>query len=64
MIPNGRIIGPMSDPAANTLSDFPPEEFTILAFCESCRHQGAVDRAAFPEGQIVQELPGRLRHFS
>jgi hypothetical protein len=51
----------MTDPAGNTLSDFPPEEFTILAFCESCGHQGAVDRAAFPEAQIVQDLPGRLR---
>ena len=44
-----------------TFSDFPPEEFTILGFCESCGHQGVVDRAAFPEKQIVQDLPGRLR---
>ena len=39
----------------------PPEEFTILAFCESCGHQPVVDRTAFPEAQIVQELSGRLR---
>jgi hypothetical protein len=47
----------MPDPAGNTFSDFPPEEFTILAFCDSCGHRGAVDRAAFPEDQIVQDLP-------
>ncbi len=51
----------MPDPAGNTLSDFPPEDFTILAFCESCGHQAAVDRATFPEKQIIQDLPGRLR---
>ncbi len=51
----------MSDPTSNTFSNFPPEEFTILAFCESYGHQGVVDQAAFPEKQIVQDLPGRLR---
>ena len=51
----------MTDPAGNTRSDFPPEEFTILAFCESCGHQGAVDRSSVPEDSVVQDLPGRLR---
>ncbi len=60
-MPHGRIIRPMSNPTSNTFSDFPPEEFTILAFCESCGHQGVVGRAAFPKKQIVQDLPGRLR---
>ena len=37
------------------------DQFEILAFGESYGHQGAVVRTAWPEGQIVQELPGRLR---
>ena len=55
-MPRRRIIGPLPDPAGNTFSDFPPGEFTILAFCDSCGHQAAVDRSAFPEDQIVQDL--------
>jgi hypothetical protein len=51
----------MSDPTGNTFSDFPPGEFTILALCESCRHQGAVDRSSVPEDSVVQDLAKRLR---
>ena len=51
----------MPDPTGNTFSDFPPEEFTILAFCEFCGHQSVVDRSSVPEDSVVQDLPGRLR---
>ncbi len=47
--------------AGNTFSDFPPDCFDILACCESCGRQGAVDSTAFPESTTVQALPGRLR---
>ena len=45
----------------NTFSDFPPDQFTILAFCESCGHRAAVDRSSVPEDSIVQDLTRRLR---
>ena len=45
----------------NTFSDFPPEEVTILAFCEACGHQATVNWDSFPEDQIVQDLAKRLR---
>jgi hypothetical protein len=45
----------------NTFSNFPPDQFAILAFCESCGHQATVDRDSLPEDQIVQDLPKRLR---
>ena len=51
----------MPDPAGNTLSDFPPEEFTILAFCDVCGHQSAVDRSVLLMSYIIHGLPGRLR---
>ena len=54
-------IGTMPTTTGNTFSDFPPEEFTILAFCDSCGHQSAVDRSSVPEDSVIQELPGRLR---
>jgi hypothetical protein len=44
----------------NTFSDFPPEEITILAFCDSCGHQGAVDRAAFPADTPTLSPYGRF----
>ncbi len=46
---------------SNTLAGFPPGRFDILAYCESCGRQGAVDSTAFPESTTVQALPGRLR---
>lgn len=51
----------MPKPTGNTFSDFPPDQFEIIAFCESCGHRAVLDRSAFPEEQIVQELTGRLR---
>ncbi len=51
----------MSEPPGNTFSDFPPDQFEIMAFCESCGHQGAVDRSSVPEDSVVQDLAKRLR---
>ena len=49
----------MSD--ENQLSDFPPESFTIATFCESCGHQGHLDRDKVPDGVTVQQIPKLLR---
>jgi rubredoxin len=46
---------------ANQLADFPPEQFTILVFCEGCGRQVALDRSKVPPGTGVQDLPRRLR---
>jgi hypothetical protein len=45
----------------NALSDFPPAAFSIMTFCESCGHQGPLDRAKVPPGVTVQQLPALLR---
>ena len=45
----------------NSLSDFPPESFTIMTFCESCGYQGQLDRSKVPDGVTVQRLPALLR---
>jgi hypothetical protein len=45
----------------NALSDFPPDSFIIVTFCESCGHHGSLDRAKVPEGVTVQQLPKLLR---
>jgi hypothetical protein len=47
--------------AGNTLDDFPPESFTILAFCDACEHRAPLDRAKVPADITVQELRGQLR---
>ena len=46
---------------ANQLSDFPLDSFTIATFCESCRHQGQLDRDKVPPGVTVQQLTKLLR---
>jgi hypothetical protein len=46
---------------ANQLSDFPPEQFTILVFCDACGRRAALDRMKVPAEATVQDLPGRLR---
>lgn len=51
----------MVDSTGNTLSDFPSDQFDILAYCESCGHRAKVNREAVPAGTIVQDLPRRLR---
>jgi len=35
----------MPEPAGNIISDFPPDQFEIIAFCESCGQRGAVEPA-------------------
>jgi hypothetical protein len=45
----------------NRLNDFPPETFTVLAFCGACGHQAPLDRARVPAGVSVQEVCQRLR---
>lgn len=45
----------------NRLSDFPPDQFAIALFCESCDHWADLDREKVPEGMIVQELRQHLR---
>jgi hypothetical protein len=43
----------MPSAISNTLADFPPESFTIMAFCDACGHRAPVDRAAVPDGWDV-----------
>jgi hypothetical protein len=45
----------------NALSDFPPDAFAIMTFCESCGHQGQVDRDRVPAGVTVHQLSALLR---
>ena len=47
--------------SGNTLQDFPAESFTLLGFCEHCRRQRVIDRAAVPRGLTIQALRTRLR---
>lgn len=49
------------DTLGNRLDDFPPESFTLLAFCDACGHRAPVERYRVPIGPTVQALPGRLR---
>lgn len=39
----------MAEILDNTLADFPPESFTILALCGACGHQAAVERENVPD---------------
>ena len=45
----------------NTLQDFPPESFTLLAFCEACGHSAPLDRARVLVSLRADALPTRLR---
>ncbi|HYN76816.1 MAG TPA: hypothetical protein VES73_03370 [Lamprocystis sp. (in: g-proteobacteria)] len=45
----------------NRLDDFPAATFTVLAFCDTCGHQAALDRDRVPAGVTVQALRMRLR---
>jgi len=47
--------------SGNQLSDFPPDQFTISLFCESCDHRADLDREKVPDGMTVQELRQHLR---
>jgi len=50
----------MPEPA-NTPDAFPPEQFSLIAFCDACGHSAPIDRGRIPAGQTIQELPARLR---
>jgi hypothetical protein len=50
----------MSEPA-NTPDAFPPERFSLIAFCDACGHSASVERARIPPGLTIPELPARLR---
>ena len=45
----------------NTLQDFPPKSFILLAFCEACGHSAPLDRARLPASLRADALPARLR---
>lgn len=45
----------------NLLPDFPPDEFTIIVFCDSCDHRADLDRDNVPKDMTVQELRRHLR---
>ena len=47
--------------SANTPDDFPPEQFDLVAFCDSCGHSAPIDRAKIPPELTISELPARLR---
>lgn len=51
----------MSAPTANTLADFPPESFTLLAFCDRCGHNAPLDRTKIPPNLGVQQIAAHLR---
>ena len=46
--------------SGNTFADFPPEEFTILAFCEACGRHAVVDRATIPADTPTLSPYGRF----
>jgi ribosomal protein S14 len=54
-------VGIQTSEDGNALSSFSPESFTIMTFCESCGHQGKLDRAKVPPGITVQQLRELLR---
>jgi len=45
----------------NSLTDFPPDQFTISLFCDACDHSADLDREKVPEGMTIQELRQHLR---
>jgi hypothetical protein len=47
--------------SGNTINDFPAAMFSILAFCDTCRRQAALDTAALPSDLSIDVLRHRLR---
>jgi len=45
----------------NRLSDFPPDEFTIVVFCDSCDHSSDLNREKVPESMTTPEIRQHLR---
>jgi hypothetical protein len=45
----------------NVPDDFPAESFSVFAFCESCHHYAAFDRARIPSGATMSRVRTRLR---
>jgi hypothetical protein len=46
---------------SNRLADFPPDQFAIHLFCDSCGHQADLDRTKVPETLTIPALTRRLR---
>jgi hypothetical protein len=44
----------------NTLADFPPDRFSIHAYCE-CGHNAQIDLARLSENLTINSLRARLR---
>jgi len=45
-------------PAFNTLADFPPDKFSITAYCDACGHSGHLDTAKLPPELPMPALDG------
>lgn len=45
---------------ANTIADFPPEQFAITAYCE-CGHSAAIDLGALSPDLTVDRLKAGIR---
>jgi hypothetical protein len=45
----------------NVPDDFPPGSFSFYAFCETCRHFAAIDRACIPAGVTMTRMRTLLR---
>lgn len=45
---------------ANTLADFPADQFRILAVCDACSHAGWLDRAQIQDEMTIEALRNRL----
>jgi hypothetical protein len=44
----------------NDLSGFPPDQLTIVYFCDACDHRADLDWRKVPDGMTVQELRQHL----
>ena len=45
----------------NTLADFPPDEYTIMAFCEACDREARVPVERLPRDLRLSQLRESLR---
>ena len=54
-------MGSQASSGGNDLSDFPPDQFAIVVFCDSCDHRADLDRKKVPVGMAIQELRQHLK---
>ena len=45
----------------NTLADFPPDQYTIVAYCEACDHSSRVPVEQLPADMTISQLKQSLR---